>query len=76
MQRGLYEKYIIKKASGKPLGEDFYAIVLRIDGGRYVHACRAGVAAFAEAVRPHNAILADDLVTKLAELEPETEITD
>lgn len=66
--KGLYQKYIIEKASGKPLGPDFYAIVLRIDGGRYLDACRAGVAAFAEAVRGANPILADDLQAKLNEL--------
>lgn len=76
MKRGLYEKYTITKASGKPLNPEFYAIVLRLDGGRYVHACRAGVAAFAEAVRPHNVLLADDIVAKLAELEPDVVVED
>lgn len=65
---GLYQKYIIQKANGHPLADGFYAIVLRVDGGRYLHACRAGVAAFAEAVREHNPILADDLQKKLKEL--------
>lgn len=68
--KGLYGKYIITKASGKPLNPDFYAIVLRIDGGRYLHACRAGVAAFAEAVREQNPILAEDLQAKLQYLTP------
>ena len=63
--KGLYGKYIITKASGKPLDPGFYAMVLRIDGGQYVHACRAGAAAFAEAVRGENPILADDVVRKL-----------
>ena len=73
MEKGLYQKYIISKASGKPLNLDFYAIVLRIDGGRYLHACRAGVSAFAEAVREHNPQLANDLLRKLEELDPNTQ---
>lgn len=72
--KGLYNKYIISKASDKPLDPNFYAIVLRIDGGRYLHACRAGVAAFAEAVRNENPLLADDLQNKLTELKPVIEI--
>jgi len=67
-KRGLYQKYVITKASGKPLNDDFYAIVLRIDGGRYLKACRAGVKAFADAVREENHILAEDLDRKLLEL--------
>lgn len=66
--KGLYQKYIIQKASGKPLDPNFYAIVLRIDGGRYLNACRAGVAAFGEAVRGENPTLADDIQNKLREL--------
>lgn len=70
--RGLYGKYIIQKASGKPLGENFYAIVLRIDGGRYLKACRVGVKAFADAVREENPILAADIERKLKELSIKT----
>ena len=66
--KGLYQKYIITKTSGKPLNENFYAIVLRIDGGRYLKACRAGAQAFADAVRNENKILAEDLDRKLQEL--------
>lgn len=66
--KGLYGKYIITKSSGKPLADDFYAVVLRIDGGRYLKACRAGVQAFADAVREENPILARDLDNKLNEL--------
>ena len=70
MMKGLYDKYIIQKASGKPLEPSFYAIVLRIDGGRYLDACRAGVTAFAESVRGENPLLADDIQAKLRELLP------
>jgi len=68
MDKGLYQKYIITKASGKPLVDGFYAVVLRIDGGRYLKACRAGAQAFADAVREDNRQLAEDLDRKLLEL--------
>jgi len=63
--KGLWNKYIITKTSGKPLAEGFYAIVLRVDGGQYVDACRAGALAFAEAVRSKNKLLADDIQNKI-----------
>ncbi|KKN30939.1 hypothetical protein LCGC14_0828900 [marine sediment metagenome] len=63
--KGLYQKYYIKKASGKPLDPNFEAIVLRIDGGRYLNACRFGAIAFAEAVREHNSLLANDIQKRL-----------
>lgn len=66
--KGLYDKYIIQKANGHPLADGFYAIVLRIDGGRYVKACRAGVKAFADAILDENPKLAIDIQRKLAEL--------
>ena len=65
--KGLYNKYIIAKASGKPLDPNFYAIVLRIDGGRYIKACRMGVKAFSDAVKPENPELSFDLDMKLLE---------
>ncbi len=67
-EKGLYQKYIVTKTSGKPLAPNFQAIVLRIDGGRYVDACRQGVKAFAAAVRPFNQTLAWDLDFKILEL--------
>jgi len=67
-QKGLYQKYIITKANGKPLDDNFYAIVLRIDTGRYLRACRIGVQAFADAVRSENPTLANDIHKKLEEL--------
>ena len=68
MDKGLYQKYIITKTSGKPLADGFEAIVLRIDGGRYLKACRAGAQAFADAVREDNPLLASDLDDKLQKL--------
>ena len=67
-QKGLYEKYIITKTNGKPLAPDFYAIVLRIDGGRYVEACRSAVLTFASKVRPLNKQLSDDIYLKVRDL--------
>ena len=67
--KGLYQKYIITKSSGKPLADGFYAIVLRIDGGRYVKACREGAKVFAHYVRDENPKLAKDIEEKVWELE-------
>ena len=67
-EKGLYQKYIVTKSSGKPLDPNFECIVLRIDQGQYVDACRVGVAAFAEAVRPLNRTLANDIRRRLLEL--------
>lgn len=67
-EKGLYQKYIITKTNGKPLDPNFYAIVLRVDGGRYVDACRNAVLAFAAYVRPQNHKLASDLNEKILEL--------
>ena len=74
--KGLWSKYIITKSSGKPLADGFYAVVLRIDGGRYLNACRAGVQAFADAVRTENPLLSNDLDRKLKELVVEDIIMD
>ena len=67
-EKGLYQKYIICKASGKPLDPNFYAIVLRIDGGIYVDDCRDGALAFARAVRHKNEALAHDIYQKVFDL--------
>ena len=66
--KGLYQKYYIEKASGKVLDPNFEAIVLRIDGGQYLDACRVGVLAFAEAVKKENPILAYDICKRIKEL--------
>lgn len=71
--KGLYNKYIISKTNGHPLDPNFYAMVLRIDGGLYVDACRMGVKAFADAVRPLNPDLALDIDSKLLEYTLKTE---
>jgi hypothetical protein len=68
-QRGLYNKYIITKSSGEPLDPNFYAIVLRIDGGRHVMACRNGALAFAQSVKAENPLLARDIWAKVRKLE-------
>ncbi len=65
--KGLWNKYIILKTSGKPLDPNFYAIVLRIDGGQYTEACRKGALAFAEAVRNKNPLLSNDIQHKVTE---------
>ena len=66
--KGLYNKYIVTKISGKPVPPEAEFIVLRVDAGQYLRACRAGVQAFADAVRAENSLLADDLEKRLKEL--------
>lgn len=58
--QGLYGKYQVTKRCGETDPDAIY-IVLRVDKGEYVHACRSGVKAFSRAVRPMNPALADDL---------------
>ena len=70
-EKGLYQKYIVTKTSGKPLDPNFECIVLRIDSGKYVDACRVGIAAFAESVRTLNKTLARDIRRRLLELSEE-----
>jgi hypothetical protein len=60
--KGLYKKYNISKANGSATDPDAIYIVLRIDKGEYVEACRAGVVEFALAVDAMNHQLAQDLV--------------
>jgi hypothetical protein len=67
-ERGLYQKYVIARADGKPLDPNFYAIVLRIDGGRHVDACRDGALAFASAIRSYNEQLSQDIYRKVYDL--------
>uniref|UniRef100_A0A6M3JGF9 Uncharacterized protein n=1 Tax=viral metagenome TaxID=1070528 RepID=A0A6M3JGF9_9ZZZZ len=63
--KGLYRKYIVTKTSGKPLVDGWDGIILRIDGGRYVEACRAGATAFAEAVKEENPKLYKDIKARI-----------
>ena len=59
--KGFYSKYIVLKADGSPVDPEAQYVVLRIDDGTYVDACRAGVQAFADRVRRENPQLADGL---------------
>ncbi len=63
--KGLYQKYIVTKTNGHPLAEGFESIILRIDGGLYVDACRKGVLAFAEAVKGANPKLCGDIQARV-----------
>jgi len=63
--KGLYRKYIVTKTSGKPLADGWDGIILRIDGGQYVEACRLGVIAFAEAVKKVNPKLCEDIKDRI-----------
>jgi len=57
-EKGLYQKYKVEHADGSPIDPRAQYLVLRLDAGEYLSACRAGAAAFAEAVEPQNPKLA------------------
>jgi hypothetical protein len=71
--RGLYKKFIVTKADGSPFHEgnsqrvgDPNFFVLRLDDdGPYGAASRAAAVKFAEVIRGHNKLLADDLLAEV-----------
>lgn len=68
-KRGLYNKYNVTKADGTPIDPHAVYIVLRIDDGEYLEACRKGVWAFAQDVMYKNTKLGQDLLDLLDTLE-------
>jgi len=69
-EKGFYQKYKVEYADGSPIDPRAQYLVLRLDAGEYLSACRAGAAAFAEAVEPQNPKLAQgvrDLLRLLKE---------
>lgn len=64
--KGLYNKYVVHKADGSPVDPSARYLVLRLDAGEYVTACRAAAAVFARRVSFRNPQLAADLETVLA----------
>jgi hypothetical protein len=67
--RGFFEKYQVRKADGTPTDEGAVYLVLRLDEGEYLDACRAGARAFAAAVAEENSRLSVDLDILLWTLE-------
>ncbi len=67
-EKGLYNKYIVTKASGKAIPPEAQFIVLRIDSGQYVDACREGAKQFGVKVYQDNPTLAMDIWNRIAEL--------
>lgn len=62
---GLFRKYHITKADGRPIDPDAEYFVLRLDSGgsdqQHVNACRRAVLLYAECIQSHLPRLADDL---------------
>jgi len=65
-QRGLYDKYVVTHRDGSPVDPEAFYLVLRLDKGLYVDACRRAADEFAEIVRDDNPQLADDLIEIIA----------
>lgn len=71
-ERGLYPKYHITKADGRPVDPSATYFVLRLDGtDPHAVACRAAAAQYANLIEPILPALAADLRLRLAELDPE-----
>ena len=74
-KRGLYRKYKVEKVEG-PTDPDADYIVLRIDSGEYVEACRGAVFEFAKQVASQNPTLARDLRQRIADYEDPSDFGD
>jgi len=59
--KGLYNKYYVGKVDGTPVDIEAQYLVLRLDKGEYVDACRSAALTFASWVRDQNPLLADEL---------------
>ena len=67
-QRGLYNKYIIQKTDGSAIDPDAAYLVLRLDKGEYVEACRRAALTFASWVCDANPRLFQDIVDWMGRL--------
>lgn len=65
---GLFQKYEVRKANGSPIDPGAIYLVLRLDAGAYVGACRSAAAVFASLLVPDNRTLAKDVFMLLAHL--------
>ena len=65
---GLKMKYQIQKTNGKQLDEGFRALVMRYDGGKdpvHLAACRKAISVYAEAIKDHIPLMAEDIKKEL-----------
>ena len=69
MAKGLYNKYIVQKADGSPVDPDAFYLVLRLDKGEYLEACRAGAISFAHLVTDLNSELSADILQLIEDYE-------
>ena len=70
-QRGLYGKYVVTKADGSPTDPDAEYLVLRLDAGEHVAACRRAALTFSSWVRDANPQLADDIAAWVEKMDAE-----
>jgi hypothetical protein len=66
--KGLYQRYIVSKTSGKPVDENAEYFVLRLDKNgkdpKHVKACRKAVLKYAEEIADHLPELSKDLIER------------
>ncbi len=64
--KGLHQRYVVSKTSGKPVDEKAEYFVLRLDWGgddhRHIEACRKAVLKYAEEIKEHLPDLSKDLI--------------
>lgn len=65
---GLYQRYIVEKVSGEPVGDNAEYFVLRLDkyGDDQIHiaACRKAIMTYADEIKDHLPKLSNDLIKR------------
>ena len=68
---GLYNRYIVSKASGEPVDDVAEYFVLRLDeygdDPEHIAACRKAIMTYAEEIKDHLPQLSADLIEKYGE---------
>jgi hypothetical protein len=70
--KGLFGKYIIKKADGSPIDKGAEYFVLRLNGDgdiNHIEACKKAVLVYAEQIKDHLPLLSQDLIAKYGKVE-------
>lgn len=66
-EKGLYGKYIITRADGKPIDPENEYFVLKIEGKgdkEHIEACRRAILVYADEIEEHLPELANDIYNK------------
>ena len=68
---GLHQRYFIEKTDGEPVDENAEYFILRLDKAgrdpRHVAACRKAILTYAEDIKDHLPVLAQDLIDRYSE---------